>query len=235
MEIKLLLPFLAFVIGCLAFLTLFLVFRVKNASPKTLIFKTLASLCFVLGGVYACWYFGLSKASTLVLCGLLFALIGDIVLDLYVMDNKNQTYLNSGLVVFSLSSIFYLVAVILFFSGLEKFVFMLIGSIIVAILIATIILLIAKPLKLDFSKFKVQVFVYSFLVSLVAVLSLAVCFFVNGFAIFAVGTMLVLISDMVLSFTYFGEVKHQKTLVVINHVLYYIGELFIMAYLFFFI
>lgn len=235
MDIKLFLPFLAFTIACLTFLTIFLVFRVKSASPKALIFKTLASVCFVFGGVYTCTYIGLNSATALILCGLISAMLGDIVLDLYILDNRNNLYLRSGISVFSLSSLLYAVATILLFYSLKKFTFLLIGSIVIAILIAVIIQLLAKPLKLDFKNNSIFVFVYSLLVSLVAVLSLAVCFFVHGFAIFAVGTILVLISDLVLSFTYFGSCRHEKTLVVINHVLYYLGELLVMAYLFFFI
>ena len=53
------------------------------------------------------------------------------------------------------------------------------------------------------------------------------------FFIFASGIVLVLLSDLVLSMMYFGGKQDNKVLCVINHVLYYIGEILVMAFLFF--
>lgn len=220
---------------CVVFLTLFLVVRVKKgAGPLALIFKTLASLCFVFGAIYASYKIGLTPTNMIITFGLIFALIGDIVLDLKVAyPEHNKIYLNSGMISFSISTTLYLVAVILLWYPLSKFLFMTIGSLIIAVLFSTIVFLLAKPLKLDFTGHKTLTFIYSTLLSFTAILSLAIGIYVPGFFIFASGIVLVLLSDLVLSMMYFGGKQSSGTLCIINHVLYYLGEIMVMAFLFF--
>ena len=219
----------------LAFLAAFLVVRVKRgACPAALILKTLASLGFVGGGLYGSYIAGLNLANLFIVLGLVFAMLGDIVLDLKVMHPEyNKTYLNSGIAVFSLSSIVYVVATILLNNGLEYFWALLGGSALISAIVAVIILLLEKPLKLDFSGYRVQVCIYSCVVTLAAVLSLSISFFIHGVFVFSIGALLILLSDLILSTTYFGSPKHANTLVIANHILYYLGELMIMAYIFF--
>lgn len=233
--LEIILPFCIFTIICLGFMTAFLVVRAKKGGcALAVILKTVASIGFMAGGIYA-FYINIGVfANLFIVLGLMFALIGDIVLDLkiaYKQDNK--LYLNSGITSFTISSALYIVATILLWHTLEKFVLFSIGSIVIAILFATIVFLLSKPLKLDFSGYKVQVFIYSFFVALIAVLSLGISFYVPRFAIFATGAILVLLSDLVLSMMYFGGKGENKMLCIINHTLYYVGELLVMAYLFF--
>ena len=217
------------------FLTLFLIVRVKKgAGPLALIFKTLASLSFVFGSIYASFKIGLTLPNMIITFGLIFALIGDIVLDLKVAyPEHNKIYLNSGMISFSLSTVLYLVAVVLLWNPLSKFLFMSIGSLVIGVLFATIVFLLAKPLKLDFTGHKILTFIYSTLLTTTAVLSLAVGIYIPGFFIFASGIVLVLLSDLVLSMMYFGGKQSNSILCIINHVLYYLGEILVMAFLFF--
>ena len=54
MSISIYLPFIIFAVVCVALASTFVFFRVKEgASPKALVFKTLASRVFVGGGLYA--------------------------------------------------------------------------------------------------------------------------------------------------------------------------------------
>lgn len=220
---------------CLVFVALFLVVRVKQgAGPHALILKTIASICFVFGSIYASYKIGLTLPNMLITFGLVFALLGDIVLDLKVAyPESNKTYLNAGMISFSISTVLYLTSVILLWYPLSKFLFMALGSLLIGVLFATIVFLLAKPLKLDFTGHKVLVFVYSTLLAVTAILSLAIGIYVPGFFIFASGIVLVLVSDLVLSMMYFGGKQANNTLCIINHVLYYLGEIMVMAFLFF--
>ena len=65
------------------------------------------------------------------------------------------------------------------------------------------------------------------------ILTLSISFFINRMFVFSVGALLVLLSDLILSMTYFGAPKKPNLLVVLNHILYYLGELMIMSYIFF--
>lgn len=227
--------FAIFATVCLLFVCAFLIVRTKNgAGPNALILKSLASMVFVIAGVYATFKVGLTIANLFIVIGLLFAMFGDVVLDLKVAyPEHNKIYLNAGMASFSVSSALYIVAIILIWNELKNFTLACVGSFVIGLLFATVVLLLAKPLKLDFSGFKVQTLVYSTLVATAGILSLFICFFVHWFAIFAVGVLLVLISDLVLSLMYFGGKADSKALCIINHILYYFGELLVVAYLFF--
>ena len=233
--LKTVLPFCIFTAICLAFMIAFLVVRAKKGGcALAVILKTVASIGFLAGGIYALYLNSGVFANLFIVLGLMFALIGDVVLDLkiaYKQDNK--IYLNSGITVFTISSALYVVAMILLWHTLNKFLLLGICSVVIALIFATVVFLLSKPLKLDFTGYKVQVFIYSFFVALVAIMGLGISISVPRFAIFAVGGLLVLLSDLVLSMMYFGGKGDSKTLCTINHVLYYIGELLVMAYMFF--
>ena len=233
--LKILLPFVLFTLFSLGFMASFLVVRAKKGGcALAIVLKTLASIGFLAGGLYAIYINGMMLGNLLIVLGLMFALIGDIVLDLkvaYTQDNK--LYLNSGIASFSISSTLYISAMIVLWNMLNKFLFFSLGSLLIAVLFAIIVFMLAKPLKLDFVGYKVQVFIYSTLVALTAILGLGICFYVPGFALFAVGALLILVSDLVLSMMYFGGKANSNILCIINHSLYYLGELMIMSYLFF--
>lgn len=220
---------------CLVWVTLFLIIRCKKgACPLAVVVKSVASLTFVFAGIYGALKTGLNVANMLIVFGLILAMFGDIVLDLKVAyPESKKLYLNSGMISFSLSSLLYVTSTIIIWNMLNKFLLASLGAMGVALLFATVVLLLEKPLKLDFAGYKAQIFIYSFAVSFATFLSLIVCFYVSGFALFAVGILLVLISDLLLSLMYFGGKDNSKVLCVLNHILYYIGELLIVSYLFF--
>lgn len=227
--------FAIFATVCLAFVGAFLVVRCKKgACPLAVVLKSIASITFVFAGIFAMLKIGFSVANMLIVFGLVLAMFGDIVLDLKMAYKEHEKiYLNAGMTSFSLSSAIYVVATILIWHSLENFLIAGLGSFGLACVFASVVLLLEKTLKLDFSGFKVQTFIYSMLVAMAGILSLVISFFAPKFAIFAVGVLLVLVSDLVLSMMYFGGKGDSKVLCVINHVLYYFGELLVVAYLFF--
>lgn len=229
------LPFCLFTFFSLVFVTWFLVIRVKKGGcPLAVIIKSIASILFVFGAIYALFLNGAHLPNILIVFGLILAMFGDIILDLKVSYKEhNKIYLNTGIASFSVSSALYIVATILLWCTLEKFLIFGMGSFLISLIFAVVVFLMSKPLKLDFTEYKPQVFIYSLLVGMAAILSLGITFLVPGFALFAIGAFLILVSDLVLSMMYFGGKADSKILCIINHILYYVGELLIMSYLFF--
>ncbi len=232
--LKVVLPFSLFSFLCLVFLTLFLIEKNKNGSShKSVTLKTIASIMFVFGGVYALTFTG-ALANMLIVFGLVLAMIGDIILDLRCMkEDTKKFYFHVGASSFSLSAVLYFAATMLLWHSLENFVLLSVGSVALAIVFTIIIQLLEKPMKFDFSGNRVMISIYSFCISLATFAALAIGVFANGFLVFAIGILLVLLSDLVLSMMYFGGKENNRMLCTVNHVVYYAGELLVMAYLFF--
>ena len=232
--LKVILPFCLFSVLCLVFVVLFLCEKNKNGSShKSVTLKTIASIMFVFGGIYALTFTG-ATANMLIVFGLVLAMIGDIILDLRcIKEDTKKFYFHVGASSFSISAILYFVATILLWHNLENFLLIAIGSVVLAIAFTIINLLLEKPMKLDFSGNKIMVTIYSFCISVTTFLGLVVSVFINGYFVLSIGVLLVLLSDLVLSMMYFGGKENNKTLCTVNHLVYYAGELLVMAYLFF--
>jgi len=232
--LKVILPFCLFSVLSLIFVGLFIFEKNKNGSnQKSILFKTVASLMFVFGGIYALTFTG-AIANMLIVFGLVLAMIGDIVLDLRCQkDETKKFYFNFGASSFSISSLLYFVATILLWKGLSNFILLSVGSVVLAIVFTVIIQLLEKPLKFDFTGNRVMISIYSFCISLATFTTLLISVFANGFFVLSIGVLLVLLSDLVLSMMYFGGKENNKALCTINHLVYYVGELLVMAYLFF--
>jgi len=232
--LEIILPFCIFTVLSFVFTIIFICVKNKTgSSPVTLIIKSIASLMFVLGAIYALTFTSATE-NMIIVFGLIFAMLGDILLDLRCMrEEEKKIYFNAGVGAFSASSVLYIIATILLWNMMSNFLLLALGSLLIAILIAVIIQLLEKPLKFDFTGNRIQIIVYSIFVSLAAVLGLGVSIFANGFFVFSIGLLLILISDLVLSMMYFGGKENSKILCALNHILYYSGELLVMAYLFF--
>ena len=170
--LKVVLPFCIFSFLCLVFVVLFLFEKNKNGSShKSVMLKTIASLMFVFGGVYALTFTG-ATANMLIVFGLVLAMIGDIVLDLRCMKEETKKfYFHFGASSFSISAILYFVATILLWNKLENFLLLSLGSVLLAIVFTVIIQLLEKPMKFDFSGNRVMISIYSFCISLATFLS----------------------------------------------------------------
>ena len=232
--LKVVLPFCLFSVLCLIFVVLFLCEKNKNGSyHKSVVLKTIASIMFVFGGIYALTFTG-ATANMLIVFGLVLAMIGDIILDLRcTKEETKKFYFHVGASSFSISALLYFVSTVLLWNRLENFLLIALGSVVLAIVFTIIIQLLEKPMKFDFTGNKVMISIYSFCISLTTFLSLAVSVFINGYFVLAIGVLLVLLSDLVLSMMYFGGKENNKVLCSVNHLVYYAGELLVMAYLFF--
>ena len=139
--------------------------------------KTAASLGFISIAV-AGLYEGASRAALFVLFGLVFGLIGDMVLDLkvvYLEKPEEGVYLTGGMVSFGVGHIMYLTAVCLFVG--EFVTGALIGGCVAvaAVLACATVFGGAKLMKLDFGKFRIHSLLYAFILIFMSAFSIGLC------------------------------------------------------------
>lgn len=233
---------------CILTTGLFLYVRVKKGGLAGLFTKTIASVCFILLAVLSSTtksqvsYYG-SIAINMFILGLVCGLIGDILLDQKVMYEFHSTqYLRAGMVSFSVAHVFNIVGLISLANTQVKIFegnLLNLGLVVLGTLIATIVTYFfsTKVQKLNFENNTWFVNAYTFILMLTTVLSIYLCFVLGtGFwqmIMLAVGLVFFLASDLVLSIQYFGGKLHNKTLIVVNHTLYYLAQIIIAFTIFF--
>ncbi len=217
------------VIGILA-TVVFLVLRVRRGGIAALYAKAVASLCFIATAVVATnenrGFLGFGSWMTI---GLVCGLLGDVWLDLkWIYLQDKDSYLYSGFIFFLLGHICFITAV---FSVSPYTSLSVIIAAAAALVIAVVAILLEKPLKMRYGKFKWIVFLYSLALSMtmtMAMVTAVLTHFQSMWVVMSVGGLLFLLSDLVLSGMYFGEGKNTKFNVILNHTLYYAAQ-FIMA------
>lgn len=213
------------VIGVLA-TALFLVLRVKKGGIAALYAKVGASCCFILTAIAAT---NQNRAflgfGSLMMAGLILGMLGDIWLDLkWIYLQDKDSYLYSGFISFLLGHICFVTAVFVC-SPWEPWTIA--TAILAALVIALVSILMEKPLKMKYGKFKWIVFLYSFTLALTMTSAMVTAYitdFQKVWVVMAVGGLLFLLSDLVLSGMYFGEGKNTKTNIIVNHSLYYAAQ-----------
>lgn len=224
---------------CIVLMAVFITVRVKFGSVSGLLTKTLASLAFIVFALVGAFVQQLNLISLFIILGLIFGFIGDIILDLKVVYKQHENiYLNIGMLSFGLGHIMYLVATVLFANRLFVHDIKTLYYAMVAFGIAGVITLCIgmfgeKLLKLNFGKFRVQTLAYTFILSFMSAYSLAISFISHIFFIFAGGITFIFISDLILSQQYFGGKQDSPILTILNHAVYYIGQIAIAASIFF--
>ena len=209
----------------------FLATRIVVGGVPALFTKTIASLGFVFSAVLGIIYVDFDKYYAFIIVGLIFGMIGDILLDLKRLYKEDAgTYLNYGMLAFGLGHIMYFMALGNFYGFDGSFVgktFLALGIGVVASIL--IVFVFAKFLKLDFGEFKWQSFAYSTI--LISVMALALILGVrnNTLALMNWGLVAFLLSDLVLSTQYFGGKEENKILIIINHILYYGAQVLIVG------
>lgn len=217
------------IVGILA-TAVFLVLRVQRGGIAALYAKAVASLCFIATAIAATnenrLFLDFGSWMTF---GLVFGLLGDVWLDLkWIYLQDKDSYLYSGFIFFLLGHVCFVTAV---FKVGPYTPASLIVAFAAALVIAFVAILMEKPLKMRYGKFKWIVFLYSFMLALTMTMSMTLAV-ITGFekmwTVMSVGGLLFLLSDLVLSGMYFGEGKNTSFNVVLNHTLYYAAQ-FIMA------
>ena len=232
---------------CVALATLFIVVRAKMGGLMGLVTKTIASFGFVSSaiiGLVVSDATGLIKwAIGLLAIGLLCGMVGDIILDLKVIyPNNDHYYLNTGMTAFFIGHICYIAAfTLVMYEGSNDY------SSIVQLFGCTVPLLItagasalltlgtvlsSKKMGLQFGKFNLQTIGYTFILNCSMVYTLVLSIMGGELWLAFAGMVLFLLSDIVLSFQYFGGKIADKKLIVINHALYYLAQIILVAVLF---
>lgn len=217
-------------VGVLA-TSVFLYLRVKHGGISALYAKAVASLCFISTAFAATnanrdhLVFGSWMAF-----GLVLSMVGDIWLDLkWIYLQDKDSYLYSGFISFLLGHICFCAALL---KGFDKWTAPVIAFVVVlALVIAAGNLLLEKPMKMHYGKFKLILFLYSFMLSLTMIGAITAAI-LSGFSrvwvLMAIGGVLFTLSDVVLSGMFFGENKNTKPNIFVNHTLYYAAQ-FVMA------
>lgn len=232
-------------------LVAFCILRDKKSSVKAIAVKTVVSLFFIATAVAALCERetgagGVLVPALLMIVGLVLGLVGDITLDFKIFlkglgyqgaekDADTMTYL--GMAAFGVGHVLYITATALRYPGTE---IRLLWTALIAIAMAGAIFGIAIPvLKMRFGKYLVPSVCYAFLLCWFIAFSawqLAACA-ATGATMLLVGSVLFIVSDLILSMTYFSKPEdyqkegplnpESKLLIVANHVTYYWAQFLI--------
>lgn len=222
---------IVFIVLACAATALFLVVRVTKGGVPGVLTKIVASLFFITLGVAGVMSAKtVDKAAILILFGLVMGLVGDIVLDLKVVyPQSNDLYLNAGMISFGIGHFMYLAALLL----LIRFnLTTLLVTIAITLPLAALIMFSSKFMKINFGKFLVNSVLYAVILTFMSVYTIAISIADPKFVLFAVGMVLFLLSDLVLSPMYFGGKQDDKMMCILNHVLYYGAQICIAAFIF---
>ena len=211
-------------------LTLFLRLRVKKSTPKATFFKALTSVCFLLTWMAAAFFTRVSYFAAFVGVGLVMGLLGDIWLDLKFCCPKEDedAYTKFGFLSFGIGHVFFVLAVILgTVGGFKPIAFL--PACGVAVVAALVVFFGEKAMKLKYGAYKIISTVYGAVLFFMAAFAFFSALF-SGFAanrhliVMAVGGVFFILSDLILSGTYFGEGKNRPVDIVTNHVFYYAAQ-----------
>ncbi len=222
--------FIALALGIVATIA-FLVKRVKDGGVKAAMLKAFASTLFIATGVAAtATVIGAEKFSfaLFVVMGLVMGLMGDIWLDLkWVYPETNDTYTFAGFGSFMIGHFFYLAGLFIHYADFSKPLYIVIPAVI-ALLLGGGVVVLEKPMKMVYGKFKAITGVYGFVLGFMTFLSGSLALMHNfeemTLNFMFVGGVLFLLSDLILSGTYFGEGKRRPVDIVTNHVAYYAAQ-----------
>lgn len=229
-------------------LAIFLRLRVEASTAKAAMAKSFVSAMFVSAAVSAllyslaicepyAWLRPTSWFGFFVVIGLLFGLFGDIWLDLkfvYRQDEEIHTF--AGFLAFAAGHLLFIYGLIRYFGDFSKPLYIIL-PIVLGILLGCATVLGAKLMKLEYGKYKaISMFYASILISMTLLsgsLALMNSFEEMTLNLMFAGGIFFLISDLILSGTYFGEGKDRPVDIITNHVTYYIAQYLIASSLLF--
>ena len=223
----------------LILLVFYIICKCKKYDLKELFIKIGVSFLFIVVALVATLNSNkFSIINLLIILGLEFGLIGDILLDLKYIDvERTKCYTYAGFIVFGLGHIIYMTALIMNYY-IKGGILFIILAITIDLIASILTILLERPLKLNYGKMKKICFGYALCLFGTFAFSLMLAI-QNGFQIVSlnmimIGSILFAISDLVLSGTYFGEGKERPIDFILNYSTYYAAQ-FIIAFALLFI
>lgn len=233
--------YFSIILGVIA-LVVFLKMRVSASTAKAAMAKSFVSALFMSTAVSALLCSDalaspIGKFSYFIIIGLLFGLFGDIWLDLkFVYKPDEDVHTFAGFLAFAAGHILFIIGLIRYFADGAKILYVIL-PLVLGIALGCATVLGAKLMKLEYGKFKVISMVYASILISMTLLSGSLAL-MNSFKVMTLNFMFVggiffLISDLILSGTYFGEDKNRPVDIITNHVTYYIAQFLIASSLLF--
>jgi len=223
----------------LILLVFYIICKCKKYDLRELFIKIGVSFLFIVVALVATLNSNkFSIINLLIILGLEFGLIGDILLDLKYIDvERTKGYTYAGFIVFGLGHIIYMTALIMNYY-IKGGILFIILAITIDLIASILTILLERPLKLNYGKMKKICFGYALCLFGTFAFSLMLAI-QNGFQIVSlnmimIGSILFAISDLVLSGTYFGEGKERPIDFILNYSTYYAAQ-FIIAFALLFI
>ena len=228
----------------LAFASLFIVVRIKQGGVDGIVTKALASFGFVALGLFLmatkAGQNDFSRYSSIViLCGLVCGLIGDVLLDLKVVYPFHEDkYLTFGMLSFLFGHLFFIGSMGVIFAGnaTKAITFPIIFIVVISAIFAVGIWFVtSRYMHLDYGKHALLSTIYAGVLLFTTVFSIYLAFstMLTSLFIMAVGFVLFLASDLILSLQYFGGKQSVKSLIILNHSLYYLAQILIAVSIYF--
>ena len=225
------LPYCVVAVFGVIFLVLFLSSRVKKATPKAAFIKAMTSVCFIL-----CWLVlakqNMNDFAMFLGGGLLFGLLGDIWLDLkFCYPQDDDLYTKLGFSSFAVGHFFYIAAIVFGVSGGFRPLALACAAG-VAVIAALVVFFGEKAMKLHYGAYKMISTLYGALLFLMTAFAIFTAVFAGvkenlHLLVMGIGGVFFVISDLILSGTYFGEGKNRPVDVITNHVTYYLAQFLI--------
>jgi hypothetical protein len=209
--------------------------RVKKRNLPAILIKAVASVFFILTAAAAAFWGKFPYSALLSFCilgGLLFGLLGDIWLDLKDMYAEHKDpYIFAGFSSFLVGHLFFIAGITAHYGFAPA---KLLCAAAVAAFVTGFVLVSEKPMKLHYGKFKGITLVYSFVLTMMTATAAVYGFWPGAgpalqARVMAAGGALFLLSDLILSGTYFGVGKDKPVHIILNYLLYY-GAQFTIAW-----
>ena len=219
---------------CLGFAVLmaitYIYVELKRSPLRAFMSKALASLSFVMLGVFAASDHLNMSIAPYVIIGLVLGLIGDLVLALRPLRNSSEdkTLIVYGICFFGLGHIFYLL-------GLSELGAISMISILIGLLMMILIIFMSYILKFEMGKAKIPSYLYAFLIFMM--IGQSIIFMMNGqtetfYILFTLGAILFGLSDLILAPIYYKQNK-TKIMIALNLITYYGAQILIAYSLFY--
>lgn len=205
--------------------------KLKEYSVATTLKKTLVSVFFILTAV-AALFVSHSSFGLFVLAGLVFGLIGDIMLDLkFVYPRDDTVYTYAGFISFAAGHACYITGLLAFYADFSRPLYFLIPAA-AGIGAGFFAGYAGEPLlDLKYGKMRNTVTAYGSILFAMMFISIGLAV-MNGFNcitlnMMSVGAVLFAVSDLVLSGTYFGQGKDGAPYIIANYLTYYPAQFII--------